>query len=156
MFFTDQKLILLVVYLLCLFFSNIEWQYLTEVKKKILPWIMILKMCLHSVAVLLGCLLRDLWGERIYQQEILARQKLYTEKKKFNVLCNCKLQCLHYAGDLYKYTNHRMTHYHKIIIANQPHIIFWFLHTTFSIICDSLVKKTFVQEFTRFFWIMHV
>lgn len=70
---------------------------------------MILKICLHSVAVLLGCLLRDVWGDRIYQQEILARQKFYTEKKKLNVLCNCKLQNLHYDGDLYKYTNNQMT-----------------------------------------------
>lgn len=43
---------------------------------------MILKIHLHSVAFFWGCILRDVWGDRIYQQDILSGQKFYTEKKK--------------------------------------------------------------------------
>lgn len=76
-------------------FCNSEWQYLTEVKKKNITLNTILKMCFHSIAVLLGCLLRDIWSDRIYLQEILDRQKFYIgkkKKKKLDVLWDSKFK----------------------------------------------------------------
>lgn len=113
---------------------------------------MILKMCLHLVAVFLGNLLRDVWQD-LSAIDISWAEILY-RKKKFNVLCNRLLQ--NYADDLYKYNHHQIAQHNMIIVAKQLHIIFLVPENSFFNNLFITDKENIFSWIHQFFRIVHV